>query len=298
MAGKSRRSRAGSKNAKLGAHTVATRSEDTKRGIRLARAAIEGPERAAVQAKEPSTTETSDKDVCVFCLELLLKDCVELPCKHKFHQPCVHRWLCEHSGCPTCRESISVDRDNTESDAAHHLSKRRCTSARDQQKQPEIEKLQTPIKQVEVRATKPSPTQTWQALGYSRCDAENLKKYGTLGVAVLRQNSGKFPSRYMLKKFADNNFKLLQKPQEKRVREARTCSARVQLAVAETSKALHRSERRVEAATLKAMLVEVKGEVNRIKKVSEARSQCNRRQRKRIYRFKNAPSKSSESSVN
>ena len=59
-----------------------------------------------------------------------------------------------------------------------------------------------------VLTSKPSPTKTFVALGHSPESAKKFANYGRIGAPLLRNEAGSFPSKYMLRKFRDNGFKV------------------------------------------------------------------------------------------
>jgi len=107
--GKSRkRMKAGGQNATAGAATVATRSEDIKRGLAAKKSGA-----AATNLAIPASSSAVDSAApqCSICLEPISEAAGLLPCGHHYHGHCIQQWLVEHGDCPVCRQSISVDAD-------------------------------------------------------------------------------------------------------------------------------------------------------------------------------------------
>jgi len=67
-----------------------------------------------VESKEEEHDET-----CSICQERLIPHSIVRQinrCKHLFHQGCIEQWLCEHTTCPLCMQSVEDDVSNNTSD--------------------------------------------------------------------------------------------------------------------------------------------------------------------------------------
>ena len=61
------------------------------------------------ESEYESEQEEDDEEKCSICQEILTPHSIVRQinrCNHFFHQACIEQWLCEHSSCPLCMQSI------------------------------------------------------------------------------------------------------------------------------------------------------------------------------------------------